>query len=89
MKIVAPFGYEVTLRDPRSGANVTEIEWSELTFENLYTGDPAATFPSIVIRSKWYPGSGVIKKRISPPGSTGTGPDGEIFPLLPDVAVIV
>jgi hypothetical protein len=30
-----------------------------------------------------------MKNRISLPGSTGTGPDGEIDPWLPAVAVIV
>lgn len=48
IKIVAPFGFELTIMDPVSGANETDMEWSELTFVKLGPGVTGVTAPSIV-----------------------------------------
>lgn len=48
IKIAAPFGFELIIREPVSGANETEMEWSELTFVKLGPGVTGFTVPSIV-----------------------------------------
>jgi hypothetical protein len=51
IKIVAPFGLELTFRDPRSLANVTESVRSEITLSNVTKVAAGILVPSFISTS--------------------------------------